>query len=123
MAFYLANWYIWLASVLYAMILLVGVATVVCTTVLASDTQQHTVFALAMAQTVLLLAVKFYNPTVRGNQLRASAATLESIIWLFRTRVGAFAVPQNQPSQPTEALRMAMTSWHAGVVGDAVASR
>ena len=115
-AAYLAYWYIGLASVLYAMILLVGVTTVVCTTVLASDTQQHTVFALAMAQTVLLLAVKFYNPTARGNQLHASAATLESIIWLFRTRVGAFAVPQNQPSQATAALRAAMTSWHSEAV-------
>lgn len=116
MAVYLACQYIWLASVLYAMILLVGVATVVCTTVLASDTLQNTVFALTMAQTVLLLTVKFYNPTVRGNQLRASAATLKSIIWLFRTRVGAFAVPQNQPSQPTAALRAAMTSWHSKAV-------
>ena len=115
-AIHLADKYVRLASVLYAMILLVGVATVACTTVLANDTQQHAVFALAMAQTVLLLAVKFYNPTVRGNQLRASAATLESIIWLFRTRVGVFAVPQNQPSQPTAALRAAMTSWHAGAV-------
>ena len=115
-AIYLAGKYVWLASVLYAMILLVGIATVACTTILANDTLKHAVFALAMTQTVLLLAVKFYNPTVRGNQLRASAATLESIIWFFRTRVGAFAVPQNQPSQPTATLRAAMTSWHAGAV-------
>ena len=125
---YVSNQYLRLASVLYALILFVGVATVACTTGFTDPSlasldmrglEQHTVFALSMVNTVLLLAVKFFNPTVRGNQLRASAATLESIIWLFRSRIGAFSVPQNQgrSNQPTAALRTAMLSWHASVVG------
>merc|ERR1719482_499110 len=42
---------------------------------------------------------------------------MKSIIWMFRTRVCAFAVRQDAPNQPTAALRQAMTSWHASVVG------
>lgn len=127
----LAKRYIRLASALYALILLVGVAIVACTTVfadispadasqphpLAPIEPQHIIFGLSMLNSILLVAVKFFNPTIRGNQLRASASTLESIIWLFRTRVGSFAVPPNQPDHPTAALRVAMTAWHAGVVG------
>eukprot|EP00937_MAST-01D_sp_MAST-1D-sp2_P004274 g4274.t1 len=131
-AVYAGNRYIRLANILYAFILVIGVATVICTTsfadasvarrfgtMLGTESEQHVVFALSMMNTALLMAVKFYNPTVRGNQLRASAATLQSIIWFFRARVGTFSVPQSsgRPSQPTAALREAMTSWHAGVVG------
>jgi hypothetical protein len=130
-AVYLSGQYLMLSKVLYAMILFVGIATVTCTTAFAdadrrdlesvTDLREHLVFSLAMANTVLLLAVKFYNPTVRGNQLRASAATLESIIWQFRARIGPFTVPHHsglsQPSQPTTALRVALVDWHTSVVG------
>ena len=115
--------YLRLADTLYALILVVGIATVACTTAFVQDVllsngiNVHLIFSLSMTNTILILAVKFFNPTARGNQLRTSASTLESIIWQFRTRVGVFAYNQDDPTRPIKALQEAMTVWHASVVG------
>ena len=115
--------YLRLADTLYSLILVVGIATVACTTAFVHDAllsngiNVHLIFSLSMINTILILAVKFFNPTARGNQLRTSASTLESIIWQFRTRVGVFAYNQDDPTRPIKALQEAMTAWHASVVG------
>ena len=123
-AMWLSRRYMRLADVLYAVILLVGVATVTCTTVfahnlhLASGYSEHIIFGLSMVNTAVILAVKYFNPTVRGNQLRSAASDLESIIWRFRTRHGVFAVTREGPlRKPTKALQDAMAAWHTRVVG------
>ena len=64
---------------------------------------QYTLFSLAMAGSVVLIADNFFNPMQRGGQLRAGAAQLQSTIWRFRTRIGAFAVPQSNAAPKASA--------------------
>ena len=134
---YLAKTYKRLGRLLYALYLIVGQAAVAVTAVFfalgldepsawAANTtladeeapsrgpMQYTLFGLSMAGSCVLIADRFFNPMQRGGQLRAGAAQLESIIWRFRTRVGAFAVPQSnaRPKGPDYALRDAMTALH-----------
>ena len=119
MTTYLAKTYKRLGRLLYALYLIVGQAAIAVTATFfalsldepstwAANTtadgadeapsrgsMQYTLFALSMAGSCVLIADRFFNPSQRGGQLRAGAAQLESIIWKFRTRVGAFAVPQS----------------------------
>ena len=126
-AVHLARFYKRLGRLLYMMYIMVGQATIAVTAVFlalgygdADDEStdpghmQYTLFALAMAGSVVLIADRFFNPTQRGGQLRAGAAQLESIVWRFRARIGQFAVPQGNaaPKGPDYALRDCMTNWH-----------
>jgi len=133
---HLAERYKRLSRVLYQLTLLFGVFTVTCTTSqetvleaqssgsVAGDEQigdimltfRNVIFGLSMANTAVLLAARFFNPEARGRHLRASASSLESIIWLFRARIGPFCLTPTRPKEPDYALRRAIDTWHTEVV-------
>ena len=109
---HLAKRYKRLSKRLYAATLLLGVLMIACSTVRgedwleaalaggdsadagddASPIMRHVVFGLSLLSAALLIAERFFNPMRRSRLLRASASSLESLIWRFRTRVGEFAV-------------------------------
>jgi hypothetical protein len=128
-AMHLSKKYERLSHLLYALNLLIGVAIITFGIIegrslalftvedVGHSALQHVVFGLSLLSSVVFTANRFYNPSRRGRQLSASAAALESTIWRFRTRVGEFAVPRNQPKAPDSALRVALNSWRDELVG------
>ena len=128
-AIHLARRYKSLGRILYMLYLMVGLATVSVSSVFLEKgvesvgtvnvdqdrgQMQHILFGLSMLGSVVLLADRFFNPTARGGQLRASAASLESIIWRFRARVGEFegSTMTKYDKKPDYALCQSLTQWH-----------
>ena len=128
----------------YAFYLVLGVAVVVVTVIASERTSQdfvsfedslnisrtfyledeslkewlsHTIFGLSLAASLVLSFQSYLNPTQRAEQLHSSAASLESITWLYRTKVGPFERGSHTFSLgPERALLQALKAWNSELV-------
>ena len=77
----------------------------------------HVVFGLSLVASLVLTFQSYLNPTQRAEQLRSSAASLESITWLYRTKVGPFERGSNPFSKaPEQALLEALKVWNSELI-------
>lgn len=81
----------------------------------------HAIFALSMLISLLVSAEGVFNAKSRWRVLRASACSLESIVWCFRTRVADFEVEQQNPeaNRPERNLRNVLNDWRDELVSSA----
>ena len=86
------------AKVAYVVQLMLGIAAVILSLAHERETPQggtsyyqDAVLAVAVAATFVAGITAFYNPQSRWKELRCVAASLQSTIFLFRTRTGDFA--------------------------------
>ena len=75
----------------------------------------HAVFAVSVAMTLVIAADSILHSHSRWRHLRIGAGALESVIWKYRTRTGAFEVDETggnsqDPHGPEEALLRAVRS-------------
>ena len=79
---------------------------------------RHVVFGFTVGATLLISFEALFNAKARWRKLRSSAGSLESILFLYRTRVGQFALDQlNADSgQPEEELCLALKKWRSDLV-------
>eukprot|EP00931_Biecheleriopsis_adriatica_P105153 TRINITY_DN79725_c0_g1_i1.p1 TRINITY_DN79725_c0_g1~~TRINITY_DN79725_c0_g1_i1.p1 ORF type:complete len:938 (+),score=120.38 TRINITY_DN79725_c0_g1_i1:158-2971(+) len=79
------------------------------------------VFAFTIAISLLVSIDGVLNSKVRWRKLRTSAGALESMIWLFRTRVGPFEMNQmdGNAARPEHKLCEALNDWREDVVTSA----
>lgn len=70
-------------------------------------------FFLAAVASILISIDGLLNAKLRWRQLRAGSGSLESMIWCYRTRVGAFELTSSDPNSrgPETAMRMTLISW------------
>ena len=78
----------------------------------------HVIFGLTLAASLVLSLQSYLNPTHRAEQLRSSAASLESITWLYRTKVGPFerGSADVRNKAPERALLQALKVWNSELV-------
>jgi len=124
-ALHLASWYKRMSRFNYWLYLLIGICIVSLTTLngtfLQSNAElarnvQHSMFGLTLFSSFILTIGAYYNPTKRGRQLRASASTLKSIIWRFRTRTGEFIQASQNPKAADYALYNALSEWRRELI-------
>jgi hypothetical protein len=79
---------------------------------------RHVVFGLTLGSTLLISLDAMFNAKTRWRQLRSSAGSLESLLYLYRTRVGQFELdPGNEDSrQPELELCAALKKWRLDLV-------
>ena len=120
---HLASGYKRLAKLLYAVQLLTGWLLVLVSCLDgAVDLDlgaQDVIFGLTVFATLVASLEVLLNAKTRWQHLRASAGVLESTIWMYRTRVGAFELDDSNPdSRNAEAeLCATLTSWRTQLVG------
>mmetsp|Transcript_22971 Transcript_22971/g.58053 ORF Transcript_22971/g.58053 Transcript_22971/m.58053 type:complete len:625 (-) Transcript_22971:252-2126(-) len=126
--------YKWAAKLLYLVIVLLGIATTTVT-VLSDEVnateppsatrpasytnQQLIIFLLSVTTSLAAAVMSFLNPLRRWHQLRDITSGLESSLWEFRTRTGAYQVVPENPSAPAEALKRAVDDCWARVLESA----
>ena len=147
-AVHLAAQYNLYSYLFYAVYLVLGLAVVIVTAIASEGTSQdlvsfkeslntsktlyelqsldtplkewlaHVIFGLSLAASLLLSFQSYLNPTQRAEQLRSSAASLESITWLYRTKVGPFEYGSADilNKAPEHALLRLLTAWNADLV-------
>ena len=83
-----------------------------------STTYGQMAFVLAAVATVLISIDGLLNAKMRWRQLRAGAGSLDSMIWCYRTRVGAFELNSSDPSSrgPETSMRMTLITWRRGLM-------
>ena len=82
-----------------------------------AGTFPHIIFGLSLAGAFCLSITAYYNPTQRAATLSSAAASLESITWQYRARVGAFQRGENSYSKASEnALCRALANWRENLV-------
>ena len=88
---------------LYDLLLLVGLLVIVLgvihssgelSNVLNEALFQRTILGLSLFGSVLASTAAYMRPAQRWQKLRTAALTLESEVWKFRTRTGAYSAPQ-----------------------------
>jgi len=77
----------------------------------------HAVFAVSVVISLLVSLDGQLNPKSRWRQLRHGASALQSIIWLYRTRVEPFELDESQRlgTQPENELCACLTAWRENV--------
>ena len=129
-AMHLANRYKMISKMLYILQLVLGWAVVFVGTaekefadkgVADTSDWRHIVFGLTLGAAVLMSFDSLTNAKTRWRQLRSSAGLLESLLYLYRTRVGQFELdPLNADSrQPESALCSALKKWRSDLVAAA----
>eukprot|EP00802_Teleaulax_amphioxeia_P017468 Tamp_17625.p1 GENE.Tamp_17625~~Tamp_17625.p1 ORF type:complete len:391 (+),score=57.45 Tamp_17625:1-1173(+) len=124
---HLANRYKVVSKLLFALQLALGWAIVFIGTaekdfeangVADTSDWRHIVFGLTMGATLLISFDALFNAKARWRQLRSSAGSLESLLYLYRTRVGQFELdPINADSkQPEIELCSALKRWRSNLV-------
>jgi hypothetical protein len=106
-------------QVLFALQLFFNWLVVACTAVrlhvpdVAQEPIEHSVFMLSVAFTVVVSIEGTLNPKARWRQLRSSACSLQSNIWLYRTRAGAFELDESRrdSNRPEAMLCATLTQW------------
>ena len=108
-----ASRYKFLAKVTFVMQLLLGIAAVVLSSVSLTEGKrdealeeqlQAAILAVSVAATFITGIAAFYNPQSRWKELRCVAASLQSVIYHFRTRTGPFAGWKANDSSSVRAL-------------------
>ena len=69
------------------------------------DSSSTGIFVTALLLTSLVSTTAFFNPSLRWRELRAASESLQSDIFQFRTRTGAFAVTVSDDRRPELELR------------------
>jgi len=82
----------------------------------ASTQLGHAIFLLSLASSLLLSVIGFVNPSSRWRQLRASALSLESLIWQYRARVGPCIQSAYNARAPEEAFCALLQAWREELV-------
>lgn len=82
------------------------------------DDYSEIAFCLTIVASVLISIESLLNAKNRWRQLRSGAGSLESIIWCFRTRVGAFELRPSDADakRPETALVEALVDWRQELV-------
>ena len=134
-AMHLANWYKWLSKVLFTLQLLLSWALGLTTCLISSpnvldnsnpanlngfaltveNSGASIVFALSLMITLVASIDALLNSKARWMQLRSAAGTLESTIYLYRTRCSEFEVDptDRRTRQPEISLRMFLVKWRS----------
>ena len=78
---------------------------------------QQLTFITALLLTAVISLQGMYNSRPRWRQLRNGANSLESIIWMYRTRVGRFEVDESnrradRPEKELEVISIALPPFH-----------
>jgi hypothetical protein len=86
-----------ITKALYVILLALGIATTTISICWANGliNEEHLnylVLVLSVAGSVITTVVSFANPGQRWQQLRGAALAVESEVWMFRTRSGAYTV-------------------------------
>ncbi|MFN9957982.1 MAG: hypothetical protein ACK55I_33175, partial [bacterium] len=83
-----ADWYKFVSKTTYFAILCISIAIVVFAQVesILQFPSRYEIIALSLAGTMMGAYIGFVNPIVKWQQLRLAALTMESHIWMFRTR-------------------------------------
>ena len=127
----LAGGYKLVCKILYAVQLLFTWLVVLSSTLAVSSVPaldgsggvlREVVFALTVVVACIVSIESFMNAKARWRRLRASAGSLHSIIWCYRTRVGQFELQPSQPeaeSRPEVALRNTLNEWRDELVSGA----
>jgi hypothetical protein len=127
MAMHLANRYKTASKLLFALQLAVGWAIVFIGTaekefddkdIAETSNWRHIVFGLTLGATLMVSVDALFNAKARWRLLRSAAGSLESLLFLYRTRVGQFELdPLNADSrQPEEELFSALKQWRSDLV-------
>lgn len=74
-------------------------------------------FSLSMAASFLISLDALLNAKTRWRHLRSSAGALETIIWSFRARVGAFELEPHEPNKrPATVLCAVLNEWRSALI-------
>ena len=117
----------------FALQLLLGYGAITCATVSEYlraregdpthvDMLIEVVFAISISLSVIQTFDSLLNAKSRWRQLRASATALESLIWCYRTRVGAFELEETLREgrrRPEAALMDALKHFREELIGAA----
>jgi len=111
-AMHLANRYKLYSKVLFALQLVLGWAIVFIGTaekefadnhLVDTSGWRHIVFGLTLTATLFISFDALFNAKARWRQLRSSAGSLQSLLFLYRTRIGQFELnPLNPDSRQPE---------------------
>jgi hypothetical protein len=74
------------------------------------------VFLLPIMSAFVLTIFAFLNPQARWRNLRNCACTLESMTWLYRTRVEPFTVNLSYKNSPEDQLMQSLNEWRDNLV-------
>merc|ERR1719456_943189 len=74
------------------------------------------IFLLPIFSAFVLSIFSFLNPQSRWRNLRNCACSLESLTWLYRTRVGPFTVHTGNRNSPEETLVVMLNDWRDNLV-------
>jgi len=86
----------------------------------------NTVFGLAIAVSFVISLDGMLAPKSRWRQFRSSAGSLESIIWMYRTRVGPFSLDEQagrDSKLPEAALCGCINEWRDNLMAGAALKR
>ena len=86
------------AKVVYMLLLLLGIAITwsVNADNLTYVDKKNTILFMSLAGSTLAGYVSFMNPALKWQQLRGAAMSIESHIWMFRTRAGEYRISGGQ---------------------------
>jgi hypothetical protein len=73
----------------------------------------HAVFGISVTFSILVSLDGMLNPKARWRQLRSSASSLHSIVWMYRTRTGPFELEETRrdSTRPESVLCAIQTQW------------
>ena len=95
-----------ISKLTYVSILLTGIAITVFSQIesILSFDSHFIIIALSFFASSLAAYVAYMNPIVKWQQLRVAALTIESNIWMFRTRAGPYRTTGEEFDQSSEQL-------------------
>lgn len=77
----------------------------------------HVLFALSMAASLIISLDAMLNAKARWRHLRSSAGALETMIWTYRSRIGAFELHPLEPNKrPATVLCAMLNEWRNSLV-------
>ena len=122
--------YKFLAKALYISLIILAVA-IVAITVQSSDLDvegnaykgkklsELLVFVLSLLTSFITAYMAFMNPVVRWKQIRDAVATMESAIWMFRTRTAEYAHKTGKEAVSSNALKDKILECRASIMSAA----
>ena len=110
---YLADYYKRLCKALFIIQITLAFLVVAMSAVSSDLELQQFVFVATVLLTAVISLQGMYNSRPRWRQLRNGANSLESLIWMYRTRVGRFEIDDSnrnsdRPERELEVVPMAL---------------
>ena len=117
MCSYLADYYKRLCKALFIIQITLAFLVVAMSAVSSDLELQQFVFVATVLLTAVISLQGMYNSRPRWRQLRNGANSLESLIWMYRTRVGRFEIDDSnrnsdRPERELEVVPMALALTH-----------